>query len=77
MKNRRFLRRVYVVNENGPMGDFIVRVETNVSDTCLCVCNGQIEADVVCAMVLASAWNTESQEAHSVARKLLTEFMTD
>lgn len=67
-----YLKRVYVVIEGD---DYIVRVEASNTDSCLCVCNGQLEADLLAAMVKAVAWNTSSQEALAQARKAFTKFM--
>lgn len=71
--NRTPLVSVYVIKETET--DFIVRVKTAVEDTCLCVCNGQWEADVIVALVKAAAWNMTSQAAQRTAEKKLTEFL--
>jgi len=70
MKN--FIKRVYTVQDGG---DYVVRIEAKNTDSCLCVCNGQIEADTVMAMVMACGSNTNSQRAHAKAIRKLDEFI--
>lgn len=70
---KKFIKRVYAIKESE--SDFIVRVETNNSDACLCVCPGEWEADVVMAMVRACAGNMESQATLADARKRLAKWI--
>ena len=67
-----FIKRVYTVQDGG---DYAVRIEAKNTDSCLCVCNGQIEADTVMAMVMACGRNTYSQSAHAKAVRKLEEFV--
>lgn len=72
-EKRRALVDVYYIQEGT---DWVVRVKTEIEDTCICVCNGKMEAELIKAMVKASAWNMTCQSLRSIAEKRLTEFLS-